>query len=296
MRKACWIGAMVFLGITIGLLYLPTLRWLWNEWFRTGVRFYSHGSLVLLISVYLVWRKRQLFASSRPWLRSAPLVLPGLGLGLIVLFQRPSLSYTYSLSAYSLLLLILGVLLVVCGKAVTRQLLFPVLFLTLAIPLPFTQELASSLAKIVAAGSVALADVVGMDVVREGTLVLVNGYSFSIDPLCSSLNINLALFSLALPIVYIKRFSPARAVLFLSAAPLVVTAFKVLLVTSVYWMTLDGREGAAMRAYHGWAGMLSFGLSLLTILIPMLFLVRPKLLPTLKEAVSSDKDVNRFYL
>ncbi len=275
MRKAYWIGAIVFLGITIGLLYMPTLGWLWDEWFKRGIRFYSHGPLVVLISLFLIWRSRALFASAHPSLVYVPLVLMALGVTIIVPSQRLPLLYTYSISAYALLLLILGVLLVTCGRTVTRHLLFPVLFLALAIPAPFTGQLASFLAKIVAAGSAALADAVGITVVREGTLVTVGGYTYSVAPLCSSLNMMLALFTLVLPILYLKRFSMVRSALFLLATPVAALAFKILLVTSIFWMTRNGGQEAAMSAYHGWAGMLAFGLGLSAILLPLLSFRRP---------------------
>ncbi len=283
MKKVYWLSALVFLGITIGLLYLPTLRWLWNEWFRTGVRFYSHGSLVLLISLFLVWRKRPVLANARPWLKGTPLVLLGLGLGIIIVFWRLPLLYTYSLSAYSLLLLVTGLVLLLCGRQVTCRLLFPLLFLALAVPLPFTHQLASFLAKIVATGSVALAKATGLAIAREGTLVVVGGYSYSIDPLCSSFNIMLALFTLVLPVLYLKRYSWLKTSLFLLATPVVALVFKILLVTSIFWMTQKGYYEVAIKAYHGWAGMLAFGLSLLAVLLLFPLLTRPRLRQGLAE-------------
>ncbi|MDO8687929.1 MAG: exosortase/archaeosortase family protein [Dehalococcoidales bacterium] len=284
MRKAYWIGAIVFMGLALSLLYLPTLRWLWDEWFRTAPRFYAHGSLVVLISGWLVWRKRRVFASAQPGLMGIPLVLVALTLGILALFQNLPLLYTYSLSAYSLLLLTIGVLLVVSGRKVTRQLMFPLLFLALAIPLPFTHQLGSFLANIVATGSVALAEATGLAIVRDGTLVVVGGYSYSIDPLCSSLNIMLALFTLVLPILYLKRYSGLKTVLFLLATPAVALVFKILLVTLIYWMTLHGEPEMALQAYHGWAGMLFFWFSLLAMVIPLLLLTRPKFHQTQVEA------------
>ncbi len=285
MRKVYWIGAIVFMAIAVTFLYLPTLRWLWDEWFTPGNRFYSHGPLVVLISLFLVLRQRHIFVSAKPWLKGIPVVLLGLTLGIVVLFQRLPLLYTYSLSAYSLIVLTIGVLLAVCGKGVTRQLLFPVLFLALAIPLPISNQLASLLAKIVATGSVALAEVAGIAVAREGTLVVVGGYSYSIDPLCSSFNIMLALFSLVLPILYLKRYSWIKTSLFLLATPVVALVFKILLVTSIFWMTQNGGQEVALAAYHSWAGMLTFWLSLLVMLLPFLVLSRLDLYRALTQTV-----------
>lgn len=285
MKKVYWIGAIIFMGIALGWLYLPTWRWLWDEWFRSAPRFYSHGPLVVLISFFLVLRQHRVFARAKLWLKGIPVVLLGLALGIVVLFQKLPLLYTYSLSAYSLLLLMIGVLLVVGGKAVTRRLLFPILFLALAIPLPFTHQLGSFLASIVATASVALAKAVGLAIVKEGTLVIVGSYSYSIDPLCSSLNIMLALLTLVLPILYLKRYSGLKTVLFLLATPAVALIFKIPLVTLVYWMTLHGEPEMALQAYHGWAGMLFFWFSLLAIVLPLLLLTRPKLRQALVEAI-----------
>ncbi len=285
MKKVSWLGAIAFLGVAIGMLYLPTFHWLWDEWFRTGVRFYSHGLLVFLISSFLVWRKRQVFTSASPYLKGIPLVLLGLGLGIVAPVPKLPLLYTYSLSAYSLIVLVIGVLLVVGGKKVIAQLLFPLLFLTLAVPFPFANQVASSLAKIVATGSVALAEATGLPIAREGTLVVVGGNSYSIDALCSSLNMILALFTLVLPVLYLKHVSRVKNAIFLLGVPVVALVFKILLVTSVFWMTQRVGQEAAVKAYHGWAGMLTFGLSLLVVLLPILLLVNPRSWPTLREVV-----------
>ncbi|MDP2919573.1 MAG: exosortase/archaeosortase family protein [Dehalococcoidia bacterium] len=266
MRRAYWIiGTAVFLGIALYLLYLPTLEWLWGEWFGTGNRFYAHGSLVLLISVFLVFRKRPVFASASPWLEGSPVVLFGLVLGTLALLQH----LTW-LSAYSLLLLAIGVFLVVCGKEVTRQLLFPILFLTLAIPFPFTEQIAGLMAQVVAAGSVALAEAVGLRLTANATWIVVGGNAYSIDPLCSSLNIMLALYTLVLPVLYLTHRSWARCALFLGAVPAVAVVFKILLVVSVFGIAQNGTPEEAMGAYHGWAGILGYWVSLLSVMLPLL--------------------------
>ncbi len=265
MRRVYWVGAVVFSGIALYFLYLPTLRWLWNEWFAPGNRFYAHGSLVLLISGWLVFRQRHAFASARPWLKGSPLVLAGLALGILTLRQQ--LPW---LSAYSLLLVAIGMLLVVCGKDVTRWLLFPILFLTLAIPFPFTEQLASFLARGVAAGSVAMAEVVGLNLTANGTWIVVGGNAYSIDPLCSSLNIMLALYTLVLPVLYLTHRSWARCALFLGAVPAVAVVFKILLIVSVFGIAQNGTPEEVMGAYHGWAGILGYWVSLLVVVLPLL--------------------------
>ncbi len=270
MRRVYWIGAAVFLGIALYLLYLPTLRWLWEEWFAPGNRFYAHGSLVLLISVFLVFRKRRVFAGARPWLKGSPLVLAGLAIGILAQLQQ--LSW---LSAYSLLLLASGILLTVCGKEVTRQLRFPVMFLALAIPFPFTEQLAGFLAKIVATGAVALAEAIGVNLTANGTWIVVGGNAYSIDPLCSSLNIMLALYTVVLPILYLRRRAWVQSALFFCAVPVAAVVFKILLIVSVFGIAQNGTPEAAIGAYHGWAGILGYWVSLLVVVLPLL-LSRPE--------------------
>ncbi len=271
MKRAYWIAPIVFLGIALYLLYLPTLRWLWYEWFAPGNRFYAHGSLVVLISFFLILRKRKVFGDARLWINGTTVVLVGIALGVIA-----SLQNLFWLSAYSLLLLSIGMLLVICGKEVTRQLLFPVLFLALAIPFPFTEQIASFLAKIVAAGSVALSEAVGLSLTLNGTWIAIDGNSYSIDPLCSSLTIVLALFTLVLPILYLRHRSWVQSILFLGAVPVTAVVFKILLIAVVFWVAQNGGPEAAMSAYHGWAGILGYWVSLLVIVLPLLF-YRPRL-------------------
>ncbi len=265
MRRVYWIAVAVCLGIALYLLYLPTLGWLWGEWFGPGNRFYAHGSLVLLISGLLVFRQRRAFASARPWLKGSPVVLVGITLGILALLQH--LSW---LSAYSLLLAAIGVFLVVSGKDVARQFLFPILFFTLAIPFPFTEQVAGFLAQIVAAGSVALSEAVGLSLTANGTWITVGGNNYSIDPLCSSLNITLALFTLVLPILFLRHRSWVQSILFLCAVPVTAVVFKILLIAAVLWVAQNGGPDAAMGAYHGWAGILGYWISLLVVVLPLL--------------------------
>ncbi|MBI2830464.1 MAG: exosortase/archaeosortase family protein [Chloroflexi bacterium] len=276
MKKLYLIIALAFLGLTVGFLYLPTLRWLGIQWFVPGIRFYAHGPLVLLISIFLVLRKRQLFAHAETSLRGSLVALLGLGLGIIAVLWNLAPLYAYALSAFSLVVLILALLLVVCGKEVTRQLLFPVLFLTMAIPLPFTAAIADFLANIVAASSMALAQAAGVTAVRQGVLITVGTQEYLIAAVCSGLNLVLALYTLMLPLLYLKGYSWIKKVALLSAVPVVALVFKSLLVATVFWLTQNGGQELAMKAYHGWAGMLTFWLSLIVMLAPFFFLARRK--------------------
>ena len=102
--------------ITLGLLfivaYLPTLLWMWDRWFAVD-SYYSHGILIPLMSIVLIWQKRSVLINIKietsPW--GIRLFILGILIHLVSLLFR-----IYFTSAFSMLFVFTGFVLCFYGN------------------------------------------------------------------------------------------------------------------------------------------------------------------------------------
>ena len=121
----------------LAILYLRTFSWLFDTW--TSDPYYSHGFLVLAVSIFISWTKRNEI-KVEPYKNGVLFLVIGLILyiiGYIELFPF--------LSAVSFLFSLSGLIRYLYGKETMRSLAFPVFFLIFAIPPPFLINIASVL-------------------------------------------------------------------------------------------------------------------------------------------------------
>jgi exosortase len=104
------------------------LVWTW----RTDPN-WSHGFLIPLFSLYLLYARREelLSAPRRGCLWGLPVLLAGLGLNIFGVYYR-----TWWFSQLSIPIMLFGVVLWVAGPAVIRLAWLPILYLVLAMPIP----------------------------------------------------------------------------------------------------------------------------------------------------------------
>ena len=128
-RKALlWLLPLAFLAV-----YGPTIWWLIGRW-SMGVWYQSHGFAIPLVSAFIIWRR--LTKEKRPVQPEAsPLgflfLVPALALHL-----TDTILWSQILSAFSMVLAVMGVFLLLLGRVQTERLWFPLLLLFLMIPIP----------------------------------------------------------------------------------------------------------------------------------------------------------------
>lgn len=120
---------VVFLLIAASI---PTILWMSDRWFIPD-SYYSHGFLVPLITLFIIWRKRY-------ELEKLPFVPSRWGfrtflLG-ISLYWTSALLHVYFSSAIAMLIITIGLIGHIYGKKTLQEILFPILFLVFMIPLP----------------------------------------------------------------------------------------------------------------------------------------------------------------
>jgi exosortase A len=188
-----WPLALALLGgaLTLTLaLYFDSARSAVDLWWNRSA--YNHGFLILPISLYLIWDKREALAAMTP--------RPD-RLGLVVIAGF-SFAWVLSRSAginegehFALVGVIEGVVLAVLGRQLFMSMLLPMAYLWLMVPTgtvlyPVLQTMAHWL-------SVLMLELSGIPVFAEGYLIEVPIGLYDVAPGCSGLNFILASLALA---------------------------------------------------------------------------------------------------
>lgn len=267
--------------------YLPTLRGLLREWTMPGVNFYSHGLLVVLFVLLLVIRRRYalLRPSHSPW----GVLALGVAPGLYFLGERADLPF---ITAFSFVVFLWALLLLLFGTEAARRLLFPYAYLLVAVPLPPILWASVALIQVVGPAAGLLANLGGPGVSYVPTFLLASGsaipigelriqeYTYLVVPLCSGINLILALYALLLPFLYVTHHSWRRTLLFAAAIPVVALVVKIVLLAVVVRLTPLLGQDLAVEYYHRWLGVPAFLIALFALFIPIL-VTRPKGQPLL---------------
>lgn len=236
------------------VLYLAafwrTCAWLVASWL--GDPYYSHGLLVPLIAAYLAWRRRS--QPGKPaFAVGLATVSAGYGLQLLALSRS-----AYLLSALALVLGLAGLTLVWRGWAGLRRWGFPLVFLTLAVPLPILERWTPALAQWVAQASATLARLLGIPVLVEGARLLLPSAELVVGAPCSGVNSLAALVTLAALYAFVLSGPRAhRWALFLLSVPIALLA-NLLRVTLLLVVAALAGAGAALRLFHDASGIVLF--------------------------------------
>ncbi|OUR71055.1 VPLPA-CTERM-specific exosortase XrtD [Methylophaga sp. 41_12_T18] len=212
-------------GLFVAAIALAILTY-WNGLaeavFRWGSQEeYSHGYLIPLVSLYILWEKQALIkASIGPPLKSGLLVI----LISILLYIVGEISALFILIQYSFVFLLLGLSLVTFGKA-TKFTVAPILLLLFAIPLPYVIEvlLTAKLQLISSSLGVSFIRLFNIPVFLEGNVIDLGVYQLQVVEACSGLRYLFPLMSLGFIAAYFYQASFwKRAVVFLATIPVTI--------------------------------------------------------------------------
>src|SRR3954454_21132774 len=249
---------IVFTGVLLALLvtYRDVWPWLIHEWQYNP--YYSHGALVPLLSLFLVWRARDALATRTTDNWGYALIAAGLA----VLVAGLWLS-AYWIAVFSLPVVIGGVVLALLGPVVFRRWVFPLVFLFLAVPLPFDVWVAQWLETPTATMSTSLVQLVGVPAENKGSLIQLPNSIFQVGGECAGLRTSISLFTLALFIVMVGTPGGGRnkAALLALIIPLALVANTVRVAVLILIAHAWGTD-AAMSYYHDYASYVFFGLAL----------------------------------
>ena len=246
-------------GAQLGFLYVPTCLWLWDRW-TMSVWQNGHGILVAALVIYLVWGELQklksLPLSSNPW--GFAILIPAL-----LMHMLDTGVHSQLLSGMALFLSLPGLALIFLGTERTKAILFPlsILFLTLPIPLVFTESIHLILRHIATKSVAWLLSSLGVPVFSSGTMLEVEGGSLMVADACSGFATLYAALTIAILTAYFCNSTRRRILVLLISAPLAIAVniARVLVLTLlVNWFGLDVLATAA----HEISGLLTFAIAL----------------------------------
>lgn len=259
---AVWIAMGVVLAFFIAAFW-PTFRWM-AERFDAGDSFYSHGWLVPIASLWLVWQKRKQLALLPQRASYGGLALLAFFLAVHVIATEWHLGFV---SGFAMVGSVWALVWAWCGKVWLRSLRFALFFLLFMVPLPGILLIAVSFKMKLFAASMAtwLLNGLGIKAVQLGSTIQLARVSVVVDDACSGLRSLISLLALA---SLWTALLPAQArigqklIVIACAVPIALVANMVRIVILVMLAAIYG-PAAAEGFLHFGSGLVVFGVSVM---------------------------------
>ena len=241
-------------------LYAPIILRLVRQWWSDPN--FSHGFFVPVFSAFVLWQNRTRLREMqrKPSTWGLPIILVSLAMLVVGIFGAELF-----LSRVSLIVLISGLVIFFLGWAIFREVLFPLLFLVLMVPIPAIVFSQITLPLQILASKVAAwtLPVFGVPVLREGNIINLPSMPLEVAQACSGIRSLMSLLTLAIMYGYLmERRTWVRIVLALASVPIAVAANGLRIVGTglvVQYWDPDKAEGF----FHLFSGWLVFVVSLL---------------------------------
>ncbi len=266
-----------FMSTIIGLLYVlfhllgntvehnvasrSAFAWMlsrWNDSISYGGADYSHGPLIPLVSLSVLWvKRRELIAAPKSVCQWGLAVIV---LALLVHWLGAKIQQT-RLSLAALVMLLWGVPLYFYGWRVGKMLIFPCAYLIFCIPLTFLDTLSFPLRIFATSFSTHMANILGIGVYSSGSRILSDtsaGFQFDVADPCSGLRSLLAMTALtAVYAFFTQKTQVKKWLLFLASIPLAL-AGNCARILSIIIVSAAFGEKAALKIYHDYSGYIMF--------------------------------------
>jgi exosortase B len=259
-----WQWAPIIIGILI--LFIPTYIDLASTIWATDEQ--GHGPIILMISLFLFWQKREVFI--RAEYRQPRAMLGGILLAfslLLYVFGRSQEVLIFEVG--SQVLILCSIILLTLGSSVLKKLWFPLFFLIFMLPLPGTVVDALTLPMKIAVSNVAEIILYNLDypIARSGVILQIGYYKLLVADACAGLHTVFTLEAMGLLYLHlIKRDSFARnvslALLILPISFFANTVRVMILVLVTYHYGDEVGQGFI----HDFAGLVLFGVALVLII------------------------------
>jgi len=206
-----FVVSLGILGILLAFLYRSTFAWLVNTWQEDNE--FSYGFLIPLISLWLVWLKREHLANLVP--RPSPVfgALVILVSGFLLLAGRAG-GFVLA-EGISLLFILPGIVLFLLGWNYLKVLALPLVYLNFMVP--WMEEITNHLHRpfqlLSANLGVLLLDSLGFPVFRDGVNIMLPGVSMEVAEGCSGVQFLTSVIALGIPLVYLTQKTWKRGII-----------------------------------------------------------------------------------
>lgn len=274
--------------IVFSLLFHEVMTKLVHDWATDDN--YSHGFLIVPISLYLAWERRDR-------LLCAPLAPSALGLivlvGGIALLITGVLGAELFVTRIALLAVLAGSILYIFGWAHLRLLAFPLALLLLMIPIPsiIFNQIAFPLQLLASRFATDVLSLWGIPVLREGNVIMLAHTTLEVAEACSGIRSLMSLITLGILLGYFTESRLwVRWVLAITTIPMAILANGLRVagtgILAHYW----GAE-AAEGFFHTFSGWLIFGFAFGMVLL-IQWLIRI-IVPPPSEATKSPEGIQK---
>lgn len=206
----------------LGFLYLEAIHWWRSEWTYSGT-YYAHAVFIPFFVAAMIWRDRERLRRiplGRSWWGLIPILL---AFALVIHARRAEVTAVLSIS---FVLFLLGATMIVAGGAMTRALLFPIVFLLTMVPIvpnsqisPIAFPIQMTSAKLAAT----IMNLIGFPAVRTGTQISMENYTLNVEEPCSGFKTLVGLLAFAGAFAYLVDGALwKRLLLFFLAGPLAI--------------------------------------------------------------------------
>jgi exosortase len=270
-RYSLAIAAAATTTAAVAWAYWPTLLEVSRSWAHDPQ--YSHGWLVPLFAVALLWFRREHLPDAVP--KPTWWGLPLLAGGIALRFFGYWFYYEW-FDPISLLPCLAGAVLMVGGRRVWKWAWPSIVFLAFMIPLPFrlANALSDPLQQLATLSSSFALQTLGLPALAEGNTIQMDDVQINIVEACSGLSMLIVFFALSTGVaLVVRRPLWERGLILLSAIPIALVANILrITVTGVLFRLVSNQ--AADAFFHDVAGWLMMPLALVLLWVELKILGR----------------------
>lgn len=244
---------LLLLGVLLAVAaFWGGLSELVGRWYKQEE--YSHGFFLPLITLFLLWYRRDVLRKSRGAPSAWGLAVLAVSVGLLVLGEITALFLAVQ---FGFLLALVGLVLCYGGFSLLRVTWMPIAFLLFAIPLPYfiDSQLSWRLQLISSNLGVGFLRMLGYAVYLEGNVIDLGSYKLQVIEACSGLRYLYPLLSLSFLMAYIYPAALRwRVLVFLSAVPITVltNSARIAMVGVLVQRWGNGMADGFLHYFEGW--------------------------------------------
>ncbi len=262
---------ILILALVFGFLYYKAIAALIFDWSNDPN--FSHGFLIPFVALYMVWYKKNELALIPHESSKTGIFIIVLGM---LVHIAGNLGAELFLMRFSMIITLSGIIVYYYGFNMFRQVLIPVAYLIIMIPIPaiLWNKIAFPLQLFAANISSQSIQLLGIPVFREGNILHLANTSLEVVDACSGLRSLTSLIALTGIFAFLAPIDTFKKwILFFSAIPIAV-------VVNVIRLTITGAMAAwigpetAHGFLHDISGLIIFGAALILVYIVFIIEMR----------------------
>ncbi len=246
------------------IMYLPVIAELVETWSNDDN--YSHGFIVPIVSIFVLYKKRDKLATINKQTTNIGLIPLICGLALFVIGNAGAEYFTVGVS---LVITLFGITYYLYGKEFIRETWFAFFILLFMIPIPAVVYFSATFPMQLFASkvSVFLLDIIGIPVVRQGNMIHLPQQTLEVAEACSGLRSLISLLAMGAIYGYMAQEKLlAKSLLFFSTIPIAI-GVNVIRVFMAALLTYAVEMDTTAEPLHTIIGLLMFLFSFILLFI-----------------------------